>query len=106
MLSRIDDKTSRGEQMMDAEARIAGMTRRVASRRGLVTGTAVTAAALAATAAWVARRARQAEYRDPPKGTFISVDDVRLHYIERGEGPAVVLLHGNVVRLEDFMASG
>jgi pimeloyl-ACP methyl ester carboxylesterase len=31
---------------------------------------------------------------------------VRLHYIERGEGPAVVLLHGNAVRLEDFMASG
>jgi pimeloyl-ACP methyl ester carboxylesterase len=91
--------------MMGSESRIAGMARRMASSRGLV-ATAVTAATLAATAAWVARRARQAEYRDPPKGAFVSVDDVRLHYVERGEGPAVVLLHGNVVRLEDFMASG
>ena len=92
--------------MTDARARISRMTRRAASRGGLVTGTAVTAATLATLAAWVARRARRAEYRDPPKGAFISVDDLRLHYVERGEGPVVVLLHGNVVRLEDFMASG
>jgi len=83
-----------------------GLARRIASRRGALTGTAVTVAALTATAAWVARQAREAERRDPPKGTFISVDGIRLHYVERGHGPAVVLLHGNVVRLEDFMASG
>jgi len=59
-----------------------------------------------ATAAWVARQARQAERADPPKGRFLTVDGVRLHYVEHGDGPAVVLLHGNAVRLEDFIASG
>jgi pimeloyl-ACP methyl ester carboxylesterase len=33
------------------------------------------------------------------------VNGVRLHYIERGEGPPVVLLHGNVVTAEDFISS-
>ena len=37
---------------------------------------------------------------------FVTVDGVRLHYIERGEGPPVVLLHGNVVTAEDFDTSG
>ena len=30
-----------------------------------------------------------------PEGKFITVDGVRLHYIERGAGPVIVLLHGN-----------
>ena len=30
---------------------------------------------------------------------------VRLHYIERGQGTPIVLLHGNAVRLQDFVAS-
>ena len=67
---------------------------------------AMSAAALGGTAAWVAQRARQAERGDPPKGRFVTVDDVRLHYVDHGEGPVVVLLHGNVLRLEDFIASG
>ena len=33
------------------------------------------------------------------------MNGVRLHYIERGEGPPVVLLHGNVVTAEDFISS-
>ena len=28
------------------------------------------------------------------EGSFVTVDGVRLHYVERGTGPAVVLLHG------------
>ena len=69
---------------------------------------AATAAAvgLAATAAWVARKAQRAEHDNPPLGAFITVDGVRLHYIERGSGKPLVLLHGNVVRLQDFLASG
>ena len=66
----------------------------------------VTAAVLAATAAWVAYRARRAEAEHPPSGRFVEVDGVRLHYIDRGLGTPVVLLHGTMVRLEDLVASG
>jgi pimeloyl-ACP methyl ester carboxylesterase len=64
------------------------------------------AVAGAATAAWTAYKAREAEHDNPPLGSFINVDGVRLHYIERGTGDPVVLLHGNVVRLHDFFTSG
>ena len=50
--------------------------------------------------------ARRAERRNPPSGKFIQIDGVRLHYIDRGEGPAVVLLHGNGTMARDFELSG
>lgn len=50
--------------------------------------------------------ARAAERRYPPEGRFLTVDGVRLHYMEAGEGPPVVLLHGNVSALGDSLASG
>ena len=62
--------------------------------------------ALAATAAYVAYRARVAEREHPPLGRFIEVDGVTLHYLERGQGPAVVLLHGNGAMASDFDGSG
>ena len=74
--------------------------RRAAAVSGLST------AALAATAAWTALKAKRAERNNSPKGGFVQVDGVRLHYLDRGIGSPVVLVHGNVVRLEDFIASG
>ena len=65
-----------------------------------------TAASLAAMTAYNIYRARKAEREHPPTGRFVTVDGVRLHYIEKGEGPPVVLLHGNVVTAEDFQTSG
>jgi pimeloyl-ACP methyl ester carboxylesterase len=65
-----------------------------------------TAASLAAMTAYNVYRTRKAEREHPPTGRFVTVDGVRLHYIERGEGPPVVLLHGNVVTAEDFDTSG
>lgn len=50
--------------------------------------------------------ARRAETSTPPAGKFIEINGVRLHYVDRGTGPAVVLLHGNGVMLQDFEASG
>jgi len=67
---------------------------------------AASAAALAATALYNAYRTRKAEHEHPPSGRFVTVDGVRLHYIERGEGPPVVLVHGNVVTAEDYVMSG
>jgi pimeloyl-ACP methyl ester carboxylesterase len=67
----------------------------------------VAAAALAGAAAVVATKVRQTETRNPPKGQFVEVDGVRLHYIERGQGePTVVLLHGLGSTSEDFEISG
>ena len=78
-----------------------------ATRRGRRTAVAgLSTAALAATAAWTALKAKRAARNNPPKGAFVQVDGVRLHYLDRGIGSPVVLLHGNVVRLEDFIASG
>jgi pimeloyl-ACP methyl ester carboxylesterase len=50
--------------------------------------------------------ARRAEVRHPPRGAFVTVSGARLHYLEAGEGPTVVLLHGNGVSADDFLASG
>jgi pimeloyl-ACP methyl ester carboxylesterase len=51
-------------------------------------------------------RARKEEHDHPPAGRFITVDGVRLHYLEKGEGPPVVLIHGNVVTAQDWVMSG
>jgi pimeloyl-ACP methyl ester carboxylesterase len=50
--------------------------------------------------------ARAAERKHPPRGRFVEVDGVRLHYIEKGQGEPIVLLHGEGVSAEDFRASG
>ena len=60
------------------------------------------ATSLAAMAAYNVYRARKTEREYPATGRFLTVDGVRLHYIEKGEGPPVALLHGNVVTAEDF----
>jgi pimeloyl-ACP methyl ester carboxylesterase len=69
-------------------------------------GAAVGAAALGAAAVYNRREAKRAEERHPPAGTFIEVDGVRLHYLERGQGAPIVLLHGNGAMIEDWVASG
>jgi pimeloyl-ACP methyl ester carboxylesterase len=51
-------------------------------------------------------RAKRAERDNPPLGRFVTVDGVRLHYVERGEGPPLVLLHGNGTMIEDWIVSG
>jgi len=75
-----------------------------ASRTGKIL--AASAAVLAATAAYNIYRTRKVEHEHPPSGRFITVDGIRLHYLEKGEGPPVVLIHGNVVTAEDFVLSG
>src|SRR5690348_14776372 len=65
-------------------------------------GAAVTTAILGTMALMVARRARQAERDNPPTGSFLDIEGLRLHYLERGEGPPLVLLHGNGAMVQDF----
>lgn len=49
-----------------------------------------------------------AERKNPPIGSFIECDGVRLHYLERGNPAArcVVLFHGNGTMIQDLILSG
>jgi pimeloyl-ACP methyl ester carboxylesterase len=49
---------------------------------------------------------RRAERRHPPQGRFLEVEGVRLHYVDQGSGPVIVLIHGNGAMAEDFAVSG
>lgn len=64
------------------------------------------AAALAGAALYNRKKARDAEAETPPVGKFVEVDGTRLHYIEHGEGPPLVLLHGMGALVQDFLGSG
>jgi pimeloyl-ACP methyl ester carboxylesterase len=69
----------------------------------IAAGVAVAAAAATLINRWLALKA---ERRNPPVGRFITVDGVRLHYVERGTGTPLVLLHGNGSMIQDFQSSG
>jgi pimeloyl-ACP methyl ester carboxylesterase len=64
------------------------------------------AAGLAGAAVLVNVKTSRTERRFPPAGRFVEVDGVRLHYVEQGEGPPLVLLHGLGSMIEDFRLSG
>lgn len=62
--------------------------------------------ALTAAALYNRDRARAAERDNPPTGRFVEINGVRLHYVERGQGVPLVLLHGNGSMVQDFQSSG
>jgi pimeloyl-ACP methyl ester carboxylesterase len=64
------------------------------------------AAALGAAALYAAKMTRDAERKHPPIGRFLDVDGVRLHYIERGTGEPLALIHGNGTLIQDFTVNG
>src|SRR3954454_11580047 len=65
-----------------------------------------TAAALGAAALYTAKMTRDAERKHPPIGRFLNVDGVRLHYIERGTGESLALIHGTGTLIQDFTVNG
>jgi pimeloyl-ACP methyl ester carboxylesterase len=67
---------------------------------------AVGIGALAAIAVVNRHLAKKAELDNPPTGRFLEVNGVRLHYVERGSGEPLVLLHGNGSMIDDFDCSG
>jgi pimeloyl-ACP methyl ester carboxylesterase len=83
--------------------RASRLVARSRGRVGLIGGIAVAAAA---SAALIALRSRQAERRHPASGGMLEVDGVRLHYVDRGSGPAVVLLHGNGSLVDELRTTG
>ncbi len=83
--------------------RVPAQYQTLASRWAIPALAAGGALAIAATvnqlAAW------RAERRYPPIGGFLNVDGIRLHYIDKGDGPPVVLIHGAGAMMQDFSLS-
>ena len=72
--------------------------------RGNLAAPLAGAAALSA-AAFIHHRTWQAERRNPPRGRFEEVDGVRLHYLDRGSGVPLVMLHGLGTMAEELALS-
>jgi hypothetical protein len=85
---------------------LAGKGRAIAQAHPYAVGAAATVGALAMLALINHRLARKAERDNPPAGHFLEVNGVKLHYVERGSGPPLVLLHGNFSMVQDFESSG
>lgn len=67
---------------------------------------AATAGLLAGAGALVRAKSAQAEREHPAAGRFIEAGGARLHYLDEGDGPPLVLLHGLGSMVEDFVISG
>jgi pimeloyl-ACP methyl ester carboxylesterase len=52
--------------------------------------------------AWTARRVEKAL---PPRGRFIDVDGTRIHYLDKGTGPTLLLVHGLAGQMHNFTHS-
>ena len=52
--------------------------------------------------AWTAR---QVEQKMPPRGRFIDIDGTRLHYLDEGSGPPLLLIHGLAGQVHNFAHS-
>ena len=57
------------------------------------------------TACTATYRETQAEKEYPPIGQFIDVDGTQVHYVTKGSGPDIVLIHGASGNLRDFTFS-
>jgi pimeloyl-ACP methyl ester carboxylesterase len=80
--------------------------RTIATRHPYALAAAATVGALAISALVNRHLAKNAENDNPPGGQFLEVNGVRLHYVERGAGTPLVLLHGNGSMIQDFESSG
>jgi len=58
---------------------------------GFLVGLVMVIAGLVIFSAWTASRVEKAL---PPRGKFLDVTGARIHYLERGSGPAIVMVHG------------
>jgi pimeloyl-ACP methyl ester carboxylesterase len=60
---------------------------------------------LAGLALFSVQTARKVEKLLPPHGRFISVDGARIHYVDEGSGPPIVLIHGLAGQMHIFTHS-
>ena len=77
--------------------------KRIGRRKaGLVVLVVLLAGMFAGSWAYGSWAVRRAEAQFPPEGRFVAVEGVRLHYVCKGEGRPVVLLHGNAGFVRDY----
>lgn len=62
----------------------------------------IVAAGLAAAALYTRVATKRIEQDVPADGAFLDVAGARLHYVDRGAGPAILLLHGLGAQLRSF----
>jgi pimeloyl-ACP methyl ester carboxylesterase len=75
--------------------------------RALTASLMAAAAILAASAIYVQWSASRSLRRNSPSGRFLTVEGVRLHYIDTGgKGPPILLLHGNGSMVRELEISG
>ena len=67
-----------------------------------VAALAIMAGGLAIFAAWTARRVEKVL---PPCGRFVEIDGARIHYLDEGSGPPLVLIHGLGGQMHNFTHS-
>jgi len=60
---------------------------------------------LSGLAVHAARTARRVEKAVPPLGCFIDVDGTRIHYLDEGSGPTLLLIHGLAGQMRHFTYS-
>jgi pimeloyl-ACP methyl ester carboxylesterase len=66
---------------------------------------AIAGIVLAGLVLFTAWTARQVEKALPPRGRFIDVDGARIHYLDKGTGPTLLLLHGLAGQMHNFTHS-
>jgi pimeloyl-ACP methyl ester carboxylesterase len=70
--------------------------------KGLIGGALFTAVSGLALSLYSSRIARRAEALVPAEGRFLDVAGARLHYIDVGSGPTIVMVHGLGGQLRNF----
>jgi pimeloyl-ACP methyl ester carboxylesterase len=60
---------------------------------------------LAGLVLFTAWTAQQVEKKLPPRGRFIDVDGARIHYLDEGTGPTLLLVHGLAGHMHNFTHS-
>jgi pimeloyl-ACP methyl ester carboxylesterase len=68
----------------------------------LAAGAGAVIAGLAGLAAFSRFAARRIERQVAVDGQFVTIDGIRLHYTDRGHGPAIVMIHGLGGQLRNF----
>ena len=53
---------------------------------------------------WTVVETRRVQRRYAPTGEFVDIEGTRLHYVDRGRGRPVVLIHGNAGFVQDWSA--
>lgn len=75
------------------------------SLKGLGVLLGCAAALVLTTACTASYREDLAEQRFPPEGDFLTVNGTKVHYVTKGTGPDIVLIHGASGNLRDFTFS-